>query len=109
MPLRSAACFLLLSQAVLTAQSTPDVARLLSEVIRIDTSNPPGNEGKLAEFLRSKFAPLGFEVDIIPTPQPGKAHFIARLRGDGSKRPLLIAAHEDVVGVEREQWSVDPF
>src|SRR5262249_32669335 len=39
----------------------------------------------------------------------GKAHFIARLRGDGSKRPLLLAAHADVVGVEREKWTVDPF
>ncbi len=91
------------------ADSVPEVARLLSEVIRIDTSNPPGNEGKLAEFLKTRFAPLGFEIDIIPTPQPGKAHFVARLRGDGSKRPVLLAGHEDVVGVEREKWSLDPF
>ena len=91
------------------ADPIPDVARLLAEVIRIDTSNPPGNEGKLAELLKTKFAPLGFEIDIVPTPQPGKAHFIARLRGDGSKKPVLIAAHEDVVGVEREKWSLDPF
>ena len=87
----------------------PDVARLLSDVIRINTSNPPGNEGALAELLKARLAPLGFEIDIIPTPQAGKAHLIARLRGDGSKRPILIAAHEDVVGVEREKWSVDPF
>jgi len=87
----------------------PPVARLLAEVIRIDTSNPPGNEAKLADLLKSKFAPLGLEIDIIDTPQAGKAHFIARLRGDGSKRPVLIAAHSDVVGVEREKWSVDPF
>jgi acetylornithine deacetylase/succinyl-diaminopimelate desuccinylase-like protein len=89
--------------------ATPEVARLLSEVIQINTSNPPGNEGKLAEFLKAKFAPLGFEIDIVPTPQEGKANFIARLRGDGSKRPILLAGHEDVVGVEREKWSVDPF
>ncbi len=89
--------------------AAPEVARLLADVIRIDTSNPPGNEGRLAEFLKAKFAPLGFEIDIVPTPQAGKAHFIARLRGDGSKRPVLLAGHEDVVGVEREKWSVDPF
>src|ERR1041385_1969646 len=91
------------------ADSVPEVARLLSEVIRIDTSNPPGNEGKLAEFLKTRFKPLGFEIDIIPTPQEGKAHFIARLRGDGSKKPVLLAGHADVVVVEREKWSVDPF
>ena len=87
----------------------PEVARLLSDVIRIDTSNPPGNEAKLDEFLKTKFAQLGFEIDIIPTPQAGKSHFIARLRGDGSKKPVLVAGHADVVGVEREKWSVDPF
>jgi len=68
-----------------------EVARPLTEVIRIDTSHPPGNEGKLAEFLKSKFAPPGFEIDIVPTPRPGKAHFIARLRSDGSKKPIRIA------------------
>ncbi len=91
------------------ADSTPEVARLLAEVIRIDTSNPPGNEAKVAAFLKSRFAGLGFEIDILPTPQDGKAHFVARLRGDGSKRPVLIAGHADVVGVEREKWSLDPF
>src|SRR5512133_609665 len=95
--------------SVQAQNAVPEVARLLSEIIRIDTSNPPGNEGKLADFLKARFAGLGFEIDIVPTPQEGKSHFIARLRGDGSKRPVLIAAHEDVVGVEREKWSVDPF
>jgi len=84
-------------------------AALLVELIRVNTSNPPGNEGLLGELLAPRFKALGFEVDIIPTPVPGKSHFIARLRGDGSKKPLLIAAHGDVVGVEREKWTVDPF
>ena len=53
--------------------------------------------------------PLGFEVTIVPTPEAGKSHLIARLKGDGSKRPVLLASHADVVGVEREKWTVDPF
>ena len=94
----------------LGAQSVTDpTAALLIELIRVNTSNPPGNEGAIAELLAPRFKAAGFEVDIIPTPTPGKAHFIARLRGNGSKRPVLIAAHADVVGVEREKWSVDPF
>jgi acetylornithine deacetylase/succinyl-diaminopimelate desuccinylase-like protein len=84
-------------------------AGLLSEVIQIDTSNPPGNERKLDDLLTSKFKPLGFDVEIVSTPDPAKAHFIARLKGDGSKKPILLAAHADVVGVERAKWSVDPF
>lgn len=84
-------------------------AELLGEVIRVDTSNPPGDEDALARLLERKFAPLGFEINIVETPQAGKSHFIARLKGDGSQRPLLLAAHADVVGVEAEKWTQDPF
>ena len=92
------------------AQGIADpTAALLVELIRANTSNPPGNTGSVASLLAPKFKVLGFQVDIIQTPDSGKAHFIARLRGNGSKRPVLIAAHADVVGVEREKWTVDPF
>jgi acetylornithine deacetylase/succinyl-diaminopimelate desuccinylase-like protein len=84
-------------------------AALLVELMRANTSNPPGNTGSVAKLLAPKFEALGFQVDIVQTPDSGKAHFIARLRGNGSKRPVLIAAHADVVGVEREKWTVDPF
>ena len=96
---------------VSTSASAADskTAALLSELIRVNTSNPPGNEKALDELLASKFKPLGFEVEIIPTPDPVKAHFIARLKGDGSAKPILIAAHADVVGVERDKWTFDPF
>jgi acetylornithine deacetylase/succinyl-diaminopimelate desuccinylase-like protein len=86
-----------------------DTAQLLAELIRLDTSNPPGHEGRVAEFLARRLRPLGFDVRIVPTPEAGKAHFIARLKGDGSRRPVLLAAHADVVGVERKLWTVDPF
>jgi acetylornithine deacetylase/succinyl-diaminopimelate desuccinylase-like protein len=84
-------------------------ASLLQELIRIDTSNPPGHEGRIDELIAGKLRPLGFEVLIIPTPVEGKSHLIARLRGDGSRRPVLLASHADVVGVEKEKWTVDPF
>src|SRR5262245_37230997 len=76
-------------------------AELLRELIRIDTSNPPGHEGRIADFLAAKLRPLGFEIDIVPTPVEGKVHLIARLRGNGTRRPVLLASHADVVGVER--------
>jgi acetylornithine deacetylase/succinyl-diaminopimelate desuccinylase-like protein len=90
-------------------ETKSETANLLLELIRVNTSNPPGREESLDQLLRSKFEPLGFEVAIIPTPDSSKAHFIARLKGDGSARPVLLAAHADVVGVERDKWSVDPF
>jgi acetylornithine deacetylase/succinyl-diaminopimelate desuccinylase-like protein len=100
--------------ALIQGQRTPvtpsnQTADLLAELIRLDTSNPPGHEAQIAELLASKFRPLGFEIEIVPTPQAGKAHFLARLKGDGSKKPVLLAAHADVVGVERDKWTVDPF
>src|SRR4029453_19273130 len=84
-------------------------AQLLAELIRIDTSNPPGHEQRIADFLGPKFSALGFQTEIVPTPEAGKAALFARLKGDGSRKPILLAAHADVVGVEREKWSVDPF
>ena len=87
-----------------------EVVDLLQQLIRTNTSNPPGNEQQVAELLRARLAPLGFETEIVPTPTPGKAHFIARLRAaNPTAKPLLLAGHEDVVGVERDLWSVDPF
>ncbi len=92
-----------------SAQTPEPTAALLQEIIRLDTSNPPGREGQIDDLLAAKLRPLGFEITIVPTPEPGKSHLIARLKGDGSKRPILLAAHADVVGVEREKWTVDPF
>ena len=87
-----------------------EVVTLLQQLIQKNTSNPPGNEQQIAELLQARLAPLGFETEIIPTPTPGKAHFIARLRAQNpTAKPLLLAGHEDVVGVERDLWTVDPF
>jgi len=94
----------------LQAQPAVDpTAALLREIIRVDTSNPPGHEEQIANLLAAKLRPLGFDITIVPTPVAGKAHLIARLKGDGSRRPVLLAAHADVVGVERDKWTVDPF
>ena len=95
--------------AVTARQATNPTADLLAEMIRVDTSNPPGNEGRLVELLAPRLQALGFHVDIVQTPVAGKAALFARLKGNGSRRPILLAAHADVVGVEREKWSVDPF
>ncbi len=101
----------LLSGVRAAAQSTPadPTAALLAEVIRINTSNPPGRTQALADLLAPRFRAAGFTVEVFQTPDSAKVHFIARLKGDGSKRPVLLAAHADVVGVEREKWTLDPF
>ena len=99
---------LCLAGALPIRAATP-TADLLVELIRVDTSNPPGKTEPLDQLMAAKLKPLGFTVEIVPTPDPGKSHLIARLKGDGSERPVLLASHADVVGVERDKWTLDPF
>ena len=95
--------------AVALSQDTDSTALLLAQLIRANSSNPPGHTQQIADILGPLFRARGFQVDVIPTPDSAKVHFFARLKGNGSKKPLLLAAHADVVGVEREKWTVDPF
>ncbi|WP_338700039.1 M20/M25/M40 family metallo-hydrolase [Bradyrhizobium sp. 26S5] len=95
-------------RALAQSQGERTVA-LLKKLISFDTSNGPGDTRALAEYLKSQFTPLGAEVDIFVAPNGKAAHFVARLRGDGSRKPVLLAAHADVVPVEREKWTVEPF
>jgi acetylornithine deacetylase/succinyl-diaminopimelate desuccinylase-like protein len=108
--------FLLLSAAALAAQpKTIDWAQQQAEILRhfraliqIDTTNPPGNETKAVEYLKKVLEDEGIPTQTFAL-DPNRTNLLARLKGNGSKRPLLIMAHTDVVGVQREKWPVDPF
>jgi acetylornithine deacetylase/succinyl-diaminopimelate desuccinylase-like protein len=78
------------------------------DLIRLDTRNPPGNESRVAHYLGEIFAREGIPYEFLEI-EPGRASIVARLKGDGTKRPLLILGHEDVVPVEQAKWTVDPF
>src|SRR5512141_1389431 len=80
----------------------------LQTLIRFDTTNPPGNELPLAEHLARTLEREGISTRLLE-PAPGRAAVIGRLQGNGTKRPVMLLAHMDVVGVEREKWSCDPF
>ena len=80
----------------------------LQRMIRMDTVNPPGNELPVARYLEQVLRGAGIETHLFE-PTPGRAAFVARLRGNGAQRPVMIMGHMDVVGVERGNWSVDPF
>jgi acetylornithine deacetylase/succinyl-diaminopimelate desuccinylase-like protein len=86
----------------------PEIFEHYSDLIRIDTSNPPGNETKAAEYLKKIFDREGIPSQIYAR-DPGRGNVIARLKGNGSKKPLLVMGHLDVVGVQKEKWTVDPF
>src|SRR5690348_13415737 len=87
---------------------TDEAVGLLQRMLRFDTTNPPGNELLLAEFLAGVLKADGLESRIVQ-PTTNRAVLHARLRGTGAARPVLLTAHMDVVGVERSRWSTDPF
>ncbi len=80
----------------------------LVDLVRIDSSNPPGNETRVAEYLEDVLAGEGIESEMFAL-DPDRANLVVRYRGNGSKRPILIMGHTDVVGVQAENWSEDPF
>src|SRR5688500_9793526 len=85
-----------------------ETVRHLRRLIQLNTVNPPGNEITVARYLDSTLRSAGIETHVFE-PSPGRAAFVARLKGNGSKQPVLLMAHMDVVGVEADQWTVDPF
>ena len=80
----------------------------LQALIRFDTSNPPGNETPAAEYLKKVLEQDGIPAKFLAL-DPKRANLVARVRGNGSKKPILIMGHTDVVGVQKEKWSVEPF
>jgi acetylornithine deacetylase/succinyl-diaminopimelate desuccinylase-like protein len=90
-----------------TATLSDEVTELLRELIRVDTTNPPGNETKAAELLRDYLGDHGVESELIAR-VPERANLVARLRGGGGPR-LLFLSHTDVVLADPSEWSVDPF
>jgi acetylornithine deacetylase/succinyl-diaminopimelate desuccinylase-like protein len=80
----------------------------LVDLVRIDTSNPPGNETKAANYIKAALASEGIDSEMYAL-EPDRANLVARIKGNGSKRPILIMGHTDVVGVQADRWTEDPF
>jgi acetylornithine deacetylase/succinyl-diaminopimelate desuccinylase-like protein len=85
-----------------------ETASTLSEFIRFDTSNPPGNETPLAEHIAGILRGAGYDPQILEY-APGRGNVVARYGGRGEKPPLLLMGHLDVVPVEPEYWTHLPF
>ena len=80
----------------------------LVELVKLDTSQPEGNEIRAARYLKEKLDREGISSEIFES-EPGRASLVSRVKGNGNKRPLLLLGHLDVVAVERDEWSFDPF
>jgi acetylornithine deacetylase/succinyl-diaminopimelate desuccinylase-like protein len=97
-----------LNPAVAWTSQQAETLRHFRALVQIDTSNPPGNEVKIVEYLEKVLASEGIPATRLAL-DPNRPNLVARLKGNGSKRPVLMLAHTDVVGVQRDKWPVDPF
>ena len=77
-------------------------------ILKVDTSNPPGNETAVVNYLASVLTREGIPFQIYAL-DPARANLVARIKGNGRRRPLLIMGHTDVVTVEPSKWTFPPF
>jgi len=106
----------LISMSLVQGQvSQPDWAAVETEtmqhfraLLQINTSDPPGRELPAAEYLRDVLAAAGISVELLAI-NPDRPNVVARLQGNGSKEPLLLMAHTDVVNVDLDKWTFPPF
>ncbi|MEH2564168.1 M20/M25/M40 family metallo-hydrolase [Bradyrhizobium sp. AZCC 2289] len=114
----------LLSTALSVALATPGQAAteglnpnqqraldIYKELIEINTVTATGDTAKAAEAMAARLRAAGFpDADVHAfSPAPHKGNLVARLRGTGARKPILLVAHIDVVPASREDWSTDPF
>jgi acetylornithine deacetylase/succinyl-diaminopimelate desuccinylase-like protein len=86
-----------------------DAARLLSDLIRINTTNPPGNEIEACRYLEGVLSGMGLEPEILES-EPGRGNIITRVRADKPEGPgVLLLSHLDVVPAEPGDWDEAPF
>jgi acetylornithine deacetylase/succinyl-diaminopimelate desuccinylase-like protein len=97
------------------APRAPDWSSIESEtlqhfqaLLRLDTSNPPGNETRAVDYLRDVLEKEGIPTQTFAL-EPNRANLVARLKGNGRKRPILIMGHTDVVTTAPEKWKFPPF
>src|SRR3954469_6881039 len=84
---------------------------IYKELVEIDTTTATGDTKQAADAMAARLRAAGFaEADVqVFSPAPRKGNLVARLRGTGARKPILLLAHTDVVPAKREDWSFDPF
>jgi acetylornithine deacetylase/succinyl-diaminopimelate desuccinylase-like protein len=113
--MRDRLMFLALAACLPALAQTPDWPKINQEAMRqfqalvqIDSTDPPGNETKVVEYVKKVLDAEGIP-SILVAGDPARANLIARLKGNGSKRPLLIMGHSDTVRVDVSKWTFPPF
>src|SRR5262245_54461780 len=85
-----------------------ETLRHFPELVRVDTSDPPGGEAPAVAYLKTVLEKEGIPVEVFAL-EDNRPNLVARLKGTGKKRPLLIMGHTDVVNVDPKKWTHPPF
>jgi acetylornithine deacetylase/succinyl-diaminopimelate desuccinylase-like protein len=94
--------------AVADRRLAAEAVELVGELIRIDTSNPPGNERPAQELLAARLAEVGFECELVGV-EPDRPNLVATLDGEADGPTLCLLGHVDTVPALRSEWSFDPW
>lgn len=86
----------------------PETLRHYTSLLTFDTSDPPGNEKPAAEYLKQVLEAAGIPVQLYEA-EPNRVNLVARLKGNGARRPVLMMSHTDVVTVDPKKWRFPPF
>jgi acetylornithine deacetylase/succinyl-diaminopimelate desuccinylase-like protein len=89
-------------------EAAREAVAVFKDLLRIDTTNPPGNERPAADLIARVLTDEGIPFELLES-EPGRANVVARLRGNGKKGPLLLNGHLDVVFADPESWKHPPF
>lgn len=82
-----------------------DLRKTLGELVKVDTTTPPGNEAEAVKIAAKKLKAAGIPYEIVSF-APGRDNLVARLKGNGKKKPILLLAHLDVVGTKDQPWTM---
>jgi acetylornithine deacetylase/succinyl-diaminopimelate desuccinylase-like protein len=111
----TAMCAALSLSGIRAQSSVPDWTKLQDEtlrhfqaLVRLDTSNPPGNESLVTDYVKSVLEKDGIPVEIYAL-DPKRPNLVARLKGSGRRQPILYMGHSDVVTVDPGKWTFPPF
>ncbi len=96
------------AQGVDWVKANDELLRHFQALIRIDTTNPPGNETRAVNYIKGVLEAEGIPVTVAAK-DPARANLIARMKGNGSKRPILLMGHTDTVQVDPSKWLFPPF
>jgi acetylornithine deacetylase/succinyl-diaminopimelate desuccinylase-like protein len=104
----AAAAALAAGQTIDWKAAEAEALRHFTALVQLDTQNPPGNETRAVEYLRKVLDAEGIASRTFAL-EPSRANLVARLKGSGAKKPLLVMAHTDTVRVDPARWTHPPF